>query len=44
MTAMMYATDEHAKPTAHCHPMIDGSPGFCDQPFRLIQDYTKALM
>ena len=40
---MIYATDEHGKLDPTFSPIIDGSLGSCDQLFRLLLSYLKAL-
>ena len=40
---MIYATDEHGKLDPAFSPIIDGSLGSCDQLFRLLLSYLKAL-
>jgi hypothetical protein len=40
---VIYATDEHGKLDLEFPPIIDGSLGSCDQLFRLMQGYVKAL-
>jgi len=40
---MIYATDEHGKLDPTFSPIIDGSLGSCDQLFRMLLSYLKAL-
>ena len=40
---MIYATDEHGKLDPEFRPIIDGSLGSCDQLFRVMLSYLKAL-
>jgi len=40
---MIYATDEHGKLDPAFSPIIDGSLGSCDQLFRMLLSYLKAL-
>lgn len=40
---MIYATDEHGKLDPEFPPIIDGSLGSCDQLFRVMLSYLKAL-